>query len=219
MPCPYGVARGVYGHGMPCPTHEEECRGVAYDWRKEEYEVTRPDRARIDYRLEIGRAHVPIGVDRAFAVLDPDRASLLRAWVDALVPAKGERPAAGDVGAAEYVDATVFLTPRLRGVLLDGIDAVDRLAVERVGRRFAECSPAERADVLRAFESSDPLDAFPMVRDLTYEAYYAHPRVLATLEQKTGWRYETAFSGTEMEPFDEGLLDRMRTVTPRYRKV
>ena len=47
---------------------------MAYDWRKEEYEVTRPGRTRIDYRQEIGRAHIPIGIERGFAVLDPDRA-------------------------------------------------------------------------------------------------------------------------------------------------
>ena len=47
---------------------------MAYDWRKEEYEVTRPGRTRIDYRQEIGRAHIPIGVEREFSVLDPDRA-------------------------------------------------------------------------------------------------------------------------------------------------
>ena len=28
---------------------------MAYDWRKEEYEVTRPGRTRIDYRQEIRR--------------------------------------------------------------------------------------------------------------------------------------------------------------------
>jgi hypothetical protein len=192
---------------------------MAYDWRKEEYEVTHPDRARVDYRLEIGRAHVPIGIEREFAVLDPVRAKILRAWVDVLIPARGERPAAGDVGAAEYVDATVFLTPRLRGVLLDGIDMVNQLAVERCGRAFGECSESERTDILRAFEASDPLDAFPMVRDLTYEAYYAHPRVLDALERETGWRYEVAFSGSSLEPFDEELLARMRSVPPRYRKV
>jgi hypothetical protein len=191
---------------------------MAYDWRKEEYEVTRPGRTRIDYRQEIGRAHVPIGVEREFSVLDPDRAEVLRAWVSALIPARGERPAAGDVGAAEYVDATVFLTPRLRGVLLDGIDTVDRLAEELLGCRFAEANPSRQTEVLRAFEANDPLDAFPMVRDLTYEAYYAHPRVLDVLERETGWRYEVAISGGELEPFDEGSLERMRTVPPRWRK-
>jgi hypothetical protein len=192
---------------------------MAYDWRKEEYEVTRPGRARIDYRQEIGRAHVPIGVERGFAVVDPDRAEVLRAWVSALIPARGERPAAGDIGAAEYVDATVFLTPRLRGVLLDAIDTVEQLAQKLVGRRFAEVTPPERAEVLRAFEVNDPLDAFPMVRDLTYEAYYAHPRVLDVLERETGWRYEVAISGVEMEPFDDSLLARLRTVPPRWRKT
>jgi hypothetical protein len=192
---------------------------MAYDWRKEEYEVTRPGRTRIDYRQEIGRAHVPIGVERGFAVVDPDRAEVLRAWVSTLIPARGERPAAGDIGAPEYIDATVFLTPRLRGVLLDGIDTVEQLAQKLVGRRFAEMTPPERAEVLRAFEANDPLDAFPMVRDLTYEAYYAHPRVLDVLERETGWRYEVAISGGDLEPFDEGLLDRMRTVPPRWREA
>ena len=192
---------------------------MAYDWRKEEYEVTRPGRTRIDYRQEIGRAHVPIGVERVFTVLDPDRAEALRAWVSALIPARGERPASGEVGAAEYIDATVFLTPRLRGVLLDGIDTVDQLAQKLAGRRFAEATPPEQIEVLRAFEANDPLDAFPMVRDLTYEAYYAHPLVLDVLERETGWRYEVAFSGTEMEPFDDSLLARMRTVPQRWRKA
>jgi hypothetical protein len=192
---------------------------MAYDWRKEEYEVTRPGRARIDYRQEIGRAHVPIGVERGFTVVDPDRAEALRAWVSALIPARGERPAAADIGAAEYVDAMVFLTPRLRGVLLDAIDSVEQLAQKMGGRRFAGVTPSERAEVLRAFEANDPLDAFPMVRDLTYEAYYAHPRVLDVLERETGWRYEVAISGGELEPFDEGLLDRMRTVPPRWRQA
>jgi hypothetical protein len=192
---------------------------MAYDWRKEEYEVTRPSRTRIDYRQEIGRAHVPIGVEREFAVLDPDRAEALRAWVSALIPARGDRPAASEIGAAEYIDATVFLTPRLRGVLLDGIDTVDQLSQKLAERRFVEATPLEQTEVLRAFEESDSLDAFPMVRDLTYEAYYAHPRVLDVLERETGWRYKVAFSGGELEPFDESLLERMRTVPPRWRKT
>jgi hypothetical protein len=192
---------------------------MAYDWRKEEYEVTRPSRTRIDYRQEIGRAHVPIGVEREFAVLDPDRAEALRAWVSALIPARGDRPAASEIGAAEYIDATVFLTPRLRGVLMDGIDTVDQLSQKLAERRFVEATPLEQTEVLRAFEESDSLDAFPMVRDLTYEAYYAHPRVLDVLERETGWRYEVAISGGELEPFDESLLARIRTLPPRWRKA
>jgi hypothetical protein len=43
--------------------------------------------------------------------------------------------------------------------------------------------------------------------------------VLDVLERETGWRYEVAFSGGELKPFDEGLLARMRSVPPRWRKV
>jgi hypothetical protein len=39
------------------------------------------------------------------------------------------------------------------------------------------------------------------------------------LERETGWRYEVAISGGELEQFDEGLLERMRTVPPRWRKA
>src|SRR5918997_1499595 len=91
---------------------------MAYDWRKEEYEVTRPGRTRIDYRQEIGRAHVPIGVKRGFAVVDQDRAEVLRAWVSTLIPARGERPAGGDIGAVNLLERRFAEAPpeeRFRG--------------------------------------------------------------------------------------------------------
>lgn len=35
-----------------------------------------------DYRLEVGHAEVPVGVPRTFKVVDPERAAVLRAWVE-----------------------------------------------------------------------------------------------------------------------------------------
>jgi hypothetical protein len=58
-----------------------------------------------------------------------------------------------------------------------------------------------------------------VVRDLAYEAYYTHPDVLDVLERETGWRYEAAFSGSEMEQFDERLLTRMRSTPARWREA
>ena len=192
---------------------------MAYDWRIEEYEVTQPTRKQIDYRREVGHAHVPIGVERGFAVLDPDRALALRACVSVLIPARGERPAAGEVGVAEYIDATAFLTPRIRGLLLEGIDTIDRLAAERGGVAFAAAERDQQTAVLRDLEATDRAGIFAMIRDLTYEGYYGHPRVLRAMGKETEWRYDVAFSGSELEPFDEALLARMKTVQPRYRKV
>lgn len=189
---------------------------MAYDRKQEGHLVAQSSRA--DYRLEVGRAEVPVGAARGFAVLDPTRAAALTAWVSTLIPAAGRRPAAGEVGAAEYVDATVLQVPALRPALLAAIDAVDRLAIGRAGRPLAECGGEERERILREFEAGDASDAFDMVRDFTYEAYYGHPRVLAALEAETGWRGTAPVTGSSMAEFDASRLERVRALPPRWRQ-
>ena len=192
---------------------------MAYDRRKGEAAFVQPARRRIDYWVEIGRTGMPTAVPGQCAVLDRDRALTLRAWVDLLIPARGQRPAAGDAGATEYVDAVVFRAPRVRAPLFEAIDAIDRMSAERHGGEFAGQEPSDQIAILRAFVEGDGEGIFAVVRDLTYEAYYTNPRVLAVLQRETGWRYETAFSGSEMEPFDEALLARMRSSPPRWREA
>ena len=190
---------------------------MAYDRKQEGHLVAQSSRP--DYRLEVGRAEVPVGAARGFAVLDPARAATLTAWVSTLIPAAGRRPDAGQVGAAEYVDATVLQVSALRPALLGAIDAVDRLAIARAGRPLAECGGEERELILREFEAEDDTDAFNMVRDFTYEAYYGHPRVLAALEAETGWRGTAPVTGSSMAPFDASRLERVRALPPRWRQV
>jgi hypothetical protein len=161
---------------------------------------------------------VPVGEERGFAVLDPARAATLRAWTSTLIPASGALPAAGEVGAAEYIDATVFAAGRLRGLLREGLRALDDIAGSRAGRPFADCDAEGRAAALRELEASDVRGVFGMVRDLTYEAYYAHPRVLELLATTTGWRAGAAGAGTPLPDFDERLLARMRR-DPHYRRA
>ena len=192
---------------------------MAYDWRKGEKEFAQPAQRRIDFAVEIGRAHVPLTAPREFVVLDRDRALTLRAWVDTLIPARGERPAAADVGAAEYIDAVVFRAPRVRAPLIEAIDTVDSMSVERHGAAFVGQEANDQVAILREFEERDGEGIFAFVRDLTYEVYYTSTRVLAALERETGWRYEAAFAGSEMEPFDEDLLARVRSFSPRWRQA
>jgi Gluconate 2-dehydrogenase subunit 3 len=187
---------------------------MAYDRRPEAYEVASASRP--DYRLEVGHAHVPVGQPRGFAVLDPRRAEILRAWVAALIPARGARPAASDVGAAEYIDATVLQAPRLRATLLDSLDRLARLSEARGAAVFPQASPALREELLRELEAREP-EAWAMVLAFCYEAYYAHPRILQVLEAETGWRGLTPVFGSPMAPLDEARLDGMRSRPPRYR--
>jgi hypothetical protein len=190
---------------------------MAYDRKQGQHQVAQSSRA--DYRVEVGRAEVPVGAARTFVILDEARAAILKAWTATLIPAAGRRPDAASLGAAEYIDATVQMVPSIRPALLHGIDVVERLAREKTGQGFADCSPAEREQLLRQFQATDDTDAFSMVNDFTYEAYYGHPDVLAVMEAENGWRGNGPMTGSEMIPFDASLLARVRMMPPRYRVV
>ena len=188
---------------------------MAYDRKQGGHQVAQANRP--DYRLEVGLAEVPVGEPRGFAVLDPPRAATLRAWTATLIPAGSGRPDAGAVGAAEYIDATVSKVPSLRPALLNALDMVDRIAQSKAHRPFADCTAEERERLLREFQPEDDVDAFQMVSDFTYEAYYGHPDVLAALEPATGWKGLGPMKGGPMAPFDEKLLARVRALPPRWR--
>jgi len=190
---------------------------LAYDRKQAGHHVAQADRP--DYRLLVGHAEVPVGRSREFSVLDAGRAATLQAWVATLIPAAGRRPDAAAVGAAEYVDATVLRVPALRPVLLQAIDQVEAIAAAKAGKTFTDCTANERELLLREFEAGDGTDAFNMVRDFTYEAYYGHPRVVAALEADTGWSSTSPTRGSSMEPFDSGSLKRVRSLPARWRKA
>ena len=188
---------------------------MAYDRKQGGHQIAQADRP--DYRLEVGRAEVPVGEARGFAVLDPARGATLRAWCATLIPAGAGRPDAGEIGAAEYIDATVLKVPSLRPALLHALDALERAATGTAQRPFADCAMDERERLVREFHAADDSDAFSMVSDFTYEAYYGHPAVLAALEIETGWRGTAPMTGSEMAPFDESALARVRKLPARYR--
>jgi hypothetical protein len=189
---------------------------MAYDRKQGQHQVAQSSRP--DYRLEVGRAEVPVGEPRDFVVLDPARAATLKAWTSTLIPAAGRRPEAGSIGAAEYIDATVHLVPSIRPALFHGIDEVERIARSRTGRDFTECTAGEREEVLRQFQAADT-DAFGMVSDFTYEAYYGNPKVLAAIEAENGWRGRAPMTGSSLTPFDPSELSRVLSLPPRYREV
>jgi Gluconate 2-dehydrogenase subunit 3 len=190
---------------------------MAYDRKQGQHQVAQSSRP--DYRLVVGRAEVPVGQPRTFTILDAARAATLRAWTATVIPASGRRPDAGSVGAAEYIDATVQMVAPLRPALIHAIDEVERLAREVGGKAFTECSSEERERILRQFQAADDTDAFSMVNDFTYEAYYGHPQVLAAIEAETGWRGLGPMKGRPMPAFDASKLTRVRTLPPRYRPV
>ena len=190
---------------------------MAYDRKQGGHRVAQANRP--DYRLEVGRAEVPVGEPRGFDVLDPARAATLTAWTSTVIPAGPGRPDAGSVGAAEYIDATVSKVPSLRPALLQALERIELIAQRKAHHAFAECGQDERERLLREFQRDDTSDAFQMVSDFTYEAYYGHPDVLTALESATGWRAGAPMTGSPMAPFDAKRLARVKSLPPRYRVV
>ena len=189
---------------------------MAYDRKQGGHKIAQANRP--DYRLEVGLAEVAVGAPRGFAILDPARAATLRAWSATVIPAGPGRPDAGSVGAAEYIDATVALVPSLRPTLLHALQRIDAIAQGKARKNFAECGADERERLLREFQVEDA-DAFQMISDFTYEAYYGHPDVVAALEPATGWRATSPLSGTPLSAFDATKLARVKSLPRRYREV
>jgi hypothetical protein len=192
---------------------------MAYDRRRETAAGGGAIPRHADYRRELGPVFVPAGAPKRFTLLDAERARILRGWVDCLIPESATFPAAGAVLAAEYVDANVFRAPALRATLLGAIGSVDARCREHHGVGFADAEPGIRDITLQWFESIDTSGAFAMIRDLTYEAYYADPTVLARLDAETGWRADVAYSGGEMEDSIAIFEHRLPSLEPRWRKV
>jgi hypothetical protein len=173
-----------------------------------------------DFRTALGPVYVsPDEARQPLRIVDPQRLLTLSAWIDSLVPGDANWPRATQTDAIGYMDAVAHASPPLRPILLHGIDRLDALASEGLGRgtSFLACSDNARYEILSAFEQLNPDGAFDLVLELTLEAYYRDEAVLEALEERTGFSMRRATEGWEMEPFDESTLDRVRAMPTRYR--
>jgi hypothetical protein len=173
----------------------------------------------LDFRHLLGHAYVAPEEVAGFSVLDPGRREALEAWTAGVIPGDEHWPSARDVDAAAYVDAVVAQASAVRPILLRAIDALERAAEAAHGQGFAACDPEQRETLLGEFAEIDATGGFDLVLELTYEAYYRDPDVCRVMRQRTGFDSALPHLGSPMEPFDEGLLDRVRSLPPHYREV
>jgi hypothetical protein len=175
-----------------------------------------------DFHHALGRAYVDAATaSTSRTVLDESRRAVLAAWVETLIPGNEHWPSASETNALGYIDATIFAAPELRCIVLLGIDRLEALGRESHGeeKSFADLSSDQRRELLTRLEALNPERAFELVLELTFEAYYRDEQVLAVLERRTGFSAQEAMHGREMEPFDAAVLDRVRALPPRYRRL
>lgn len=144
-------------------------------------------RSFIHLLLALGPAYVLRSLwSEAFAMPanehDPFRA--LAPYLDTLIP-EDQTPSATQLGVDRDLLAHVEGKRLLRALLLEGCRYLDKVAQTRGVNSFAELDEGAREDIVRltAEASSDRISGFffNFVRDLAFNAYYAHPESWAGL--------------------------------------
>lgn len=136
--------------------------------------------------------------------------ALLTAVLDRLLPSNGELPGAGSLGLGPLLadDPLLETMP----------DAIDRVLGGLPGG-FAGLATTDQVAALKAVETAEA-DAFALLINLVYNAYYIDQRVLAQIESTTGYKARAPQPhGYEIEPFDESILSTIREREPFWRKA
>jgi Gluconate 2-dehydrogenase subunit 3 len=136
--------------------------------------------------------------------------------LDDIIPASpdGQRPAAGQLGAVDYLDRSLNAMPELKAMIAQGVDALDALARSRHPHGLDGLPPDARAAVLAEHAGSE--HSFPPILIMhTFAGYYQDPRILTALGMAPRAPHP---EGYEMDPGDLSLLEPVRRRGKLYRE-
>ena len=103
--------------------------------------------------------------------------ALLKQILDEIIPASndGRIPSGGSLGGAEYLEARVKDSPKLKEQFQRGLDRAAALA-KRKGGAFEDLSSNDRRQVVAEIEALEPDFFFALLRHI-YMGYYTEPSV------------------------------------------
>jgi gluconate 2-dehydrogenase gamma chain len=101
--------------------------------------------------------------------------------VDLIIPRDDRSGSATDAGVPEFMDFMMIDQPRRQVAMRGGLALIDRLSVDRCGKRFVECADPQRRQILDeiAYTSNpDPglsqaIAFFNSFRDLTASGFWS----------------------------------------------
>jgi gluconate 2-dehydrogenase gamma chain len=110
--------------------------------------------------------------------------------VDLIIPRDERSGSATDAGVPEFMDFMMIDQPRRQVAMRGGLALIDRLAEDRIGKRFVACSDPERRSVLDeiAYTSNrDPglsqaIAFFNSFRDLTATGFWTSKMGIGDLQ-------------------------------------
>lgn len=139
-------------------------------------------------------------------IFGPAERELLTVVLDRLVPAGRGFPAAGALGIGAYLEQVAATTPAARRLFVEGLREIAMAG-------FTALTGDEQDAVLERLERDRPAFFEVLVRQ-TYSGYYSHPAVLALL----GEDRPPQPHGHPLDPFANGLVDRVRRSPFTYRR-
>jgi len=110
--------------------------------------------------------------------------------VDLIIPRDERSGSATDAGVPEFMDFMMIDQPRRQIAMRGGLALVDRLATDRIGKRFVSCTDRERRLVLDEIAYTSNPDAamshaivfFSSFRDLTASGFWTTKMGVADLQ-------------------------------------
>lgn len=128
--------------------------------------------------LLAGLAAIPHGGAHALfqgpATLSRDTMALLTGVSDTLIPAT-DTPGAADAGVPARMEKLLanWASPSRRSEILGALTAIDKASATASGAAFAASSPAERLEVLKAFDKVNAADpGYAKLKELVITLYY-----------------------------------------------
>jgi gluconate 2-dehydrogenase gamma chain len=110
--------------------------------------------------------------------------------VDLIIPRDERSGSATDAGVPAFMDFMMIDQPRRQVAMRGGLALIDRLAVDRVGKRFVSCADRERRQLLDEIaytSNTDPglsqaIVFFSSFRDLTASGFWTTKMGVADLQ-------------------------------------
>ena len=145
--------------------------------------------------------------------LSRDQQKLLATVIDVIIPASNGSPSASDAGVATYVESSASTSPAMRNLLTSGLQAIEVTSGRAYRNGLAGLTYEQRESVLSKVESTSP-EFFDVLIQQTYSGYYTNSDVLRAKGIRVGAPQPEGF---QMEPFQESLLERVRSSGTKYR--
>ena len=140
---------------------------------------------------------------------------LLSAVLNRIIPGQGDRPGAGDLGVAAFVERIAAQTPGRTRLFNEGLNAIATAAATGYSGDFLELPEKAKDETIQGIELSNPVFFNQLVQQ-TYNGYYTDKRIMDIIGYNAP---APPVPGARPKLMDESLLEQQRQRAPFWRKV